>query len=36
MLVYAPGKRVSAAEALKHPYFDDLKKLKHSLKKTAK
>lgn len=28
MLIYEPGKRISAAEAMKHPYFDDLKKLK--------
>ena len=28
MLVYEPGKRISAIEAMKHPYFDDLKKLK--------
>jgi len=32
MLLYEPGKRISAAEALKHPYFDDLKKLKAQLK----
>mmetsp|Transcript_21890 Transcript_21890/g.43437 ORF Transcript_21890/g.43437 Transcript_21890/m.43437 type:complete len:326 (+) Transcript_21890:89-1066(+) len=28
MLIYEPGKRISAIEAMKHPYFDDLKKLK--------
>jgi cyclin-dependent kinase len=33
MLIYEPGKRISASEALKHPYFDDLKKLKAQLKK---
>jgi hypothetical protein len=28
MLEYEPGKRISAKEALKHPYFDDLAKYK--------
>ncbi|GAB5364950.1 hypothetical protein AAMO2058_001014400 [Amorphochlora amoebiformis] len=28
MLTYDPAKRISAAEAMKHPYFDDLRKLK--------
>eukprot|EP00457_Paulinella_chromatophora_P005353 gb/GEZN01005370.1/.p1 GENE.gb/GEZN01005370.1/~~gb/GEZN01005370.1/.p1 ORF type:complete len:334 (+),score=36.01 gb/GEZN01005370.1/:143-1144(+) len=27
MLIYEPTKRISAREALKHPYFDDLNKL---------
>ena len=26
MLIYNPGKRVSAKAALQHPYFDDLDK----------
>jgi len=32
MLVYEPGKRISAVEAMKHPYFDDLKALKAQLR----
>eukprot|EP00472_Partenskyella_glossopodia_P010560 CAMPEP_0197525022 /NCGR_PEP_ID=MMETSP1318-20131121/10569_1 /TAXON_ID=552666 /ORGANISM="Partenskyella glossopodia, Strain RCC365" /LENGTH=296 /DNA_ID=CAMNT_0043078171 /DNA_START=74 /DNA_END=964 /DNA_ORIENTATION=+ len=28
MLVYDPAKRISAAAAMKHPYFDDLRKMK--------
>jgi len=28
LLIYEPGKRISAQKALNHPYFDDLKKLK--------
>lgn len=36
MLVYEPGQRISGAEALKHPYFDDLKKLKAQLKASQK
>jgi serine/threonine protein kinase len=35
MMIYEPGKRISATEALKHPYFDDLKKLKAQLKASA-
>jgi len=31
MLIYEPNRRISAAEALKHPYFDDLKKLHREL-----
>ena len=26
MLIYNPGKRMSAKVAMKHPYFDDLDK----------
>lgn len=26
MLIYNPAKRISAKQALKHPYFDDLDK----------
>jgi len=34
MLQYDPAKRVSAAEALKHPFFDDyLEELKKKKKK---
>jgi serine/threonine protein kinase len=29
MLRYAPQERISAKEALKHPYFDDLDKTKY-------
>lgn len=25
MLIYEPGKRISAKQALKHPYFNDLR-----------
>jgi len=32
MLVYEPAKRVSGVEAMKHPYFDDLKALKAQLR----
>lgn len=35
MLKYQPSKRISAAEALKHPYFDDLNKLKAQLRGQA-
>ena len=27
MLVYEPGKRISAIKCLEHPFFDDLKEL---------
>lgn len=33
MLIYEPGKRISACEALKHPYFTDLYELKAKLNK---
>ena len=33
MLIYQPGKRISAAEALKHSYFDDLNTLRSQLEK---
>jgi len=36
MLVYEPSKRVSAVEAMKHPYFDDLKALKAQLRNGKK
>jgi len=36
MLVYEPGKRISAVEAMKHPYFDDLKALKAQLRNGKK
>jgi serine/threonine protein kinase len=29
MLRYEPGKRISAKQALKHPYFNDLYDLQH-------
>lgn len=35
MLIYEPGKRISAVEALKHPYFDELKQLKAQLKNSG-
>jgi len=36
MLVYEPGKRISAVDAMKHPYFDDLKALKAQLRNGKK
>jgi serine/threonine protein kinase len=36
MLIYEPGKRISAVEAMKHPYFDDLKALKAQLRNQKK
>lgn len=36
MLIYEPGKRISSVEAMKHPYFDDLKALKAKLSNSKK
>ena len=30
MLVYEPAKRISAKQALRHPYFDDLDKSEYA------
>jgi serine/threonine protein kinase len=35
MLIFEPGKRISSVEAMRHPYFDDLKALKAKLQSTT-